>query len=218
MNTQVVLTPPPTPSPSQALSGVLTGSPLYTTFLELLRPWIKRVVNDPRVAEGVAQELLGNTEFLYLLTMLSQDMVLRVSEDELRNAYKVLHTKFREFDIDIEDSIEIVVEHDLWKLRQIKENFSSFTSMYIDFTTKNPGDVYRYVTILVALTILLITSIEVRSHEKLELLASEIKRFADELELYTLTFMLALEKDKEENKVITTARNLEELKMVLGVE
>ena len=218
MNTQVVLTPPPTPSPSQALSGVLTGSPLYTTFLELLRPWIERVVNDPRVAEGVAQELLGNTEFLYLLTMLSQDMVLRVSEDELRNAYKVLHTKFREFDIDIEDSIEIVIEHDLWKLRQIKENFSSFTSMYIDFATKNPGDAYRYVAILVALMVLLIASIEVRSHEKLELLASEIKRLADELELYTLTFMLALEKDREENKVITTVRDLEELKMVLGVE
>jgi hypothetical protein len=30
--------------------------------------------------------------------------------------------------------------------------------------------------------------------------------------------MLALEKDKEENKVITTVRNLEELKIVLGVE
>ena len=56
-------------------------------------------------------------EFLYLLTMLSQDMVLRVSEDELRNAYKVFRTKFREFDIDIEDSIEIVVEHDLCRLR-----------------------------------------------------------------------------------------------------
>jgi hypothetical protein len=66
--------------------------------------------------------------------------------------------------------------------------------------------------------VLLIASIEVRSHEKLELLASEIKRLADELELYTLTFMLILEKDKEENKVITTARNLEELKIVLGVE
>ena len=88
----------------------------------------------------------------------------------------------------------------------------------VDFATKNPGDVYRYVTILVALMVLLIASIEVRSHEKLELLASEIKRLADELELYTLTFMLILEKDKEENKVITTARNLEELKIVLGVE
>jgi hypothetical protein len=201
--------PPPMPSPSQALSGVLTKTRLYTVFLEFLRPWVERVADDPRAVEKIAQKLLGDTRFLYLLIMLSQDMMLRTSEDEMRNVYKIVYTRFREFGIDIEDSIEIMIEHDLWKLRQIKENFSSFISIYIDFAVKNPGDSHRYAVIPIALMLLLIISIEAKSREKLKLMANEIKRLADELELYTLTLMMALEKS-EEDRVVATARNLEE--------
>jgi len=66
--------------------------------------------------------------------------------------------------------------------------------------------------------LLLITSIETKSLEKLKLMADEIKRLADELELYTLTLMMALEKSDEENKVVATAKNLEELKKALEIE
>jgi hypothetical protein len=210
--------PPPTPLPSQALSGVVTRSRLYTVFLEFLRPWIERVADDPGAVEDIAQKLLGDTRFLYLLIMLSQDMMLRVSEDELRNIYKTVYNRFREIGIDLEDSIEIMIEHDLWKLRQIKKNFNNFISIYIDFAVKNPEDTYRYAVILTALMLLLITSIEAESREKLKLIADEIKRLADELELYTLTLMMALEKSDEENKVVATAKNLEELKKALEIE
>jgi hypothetical protein len=206
MGAQVVLTvPPPVPSPSQAVSGRLTGSRLYAAFLEFLRPWIERVVDDPRVVEGVAQELLGDVGFLYLLTLVSQDMVL-VSEDELRNAYRVVCERFGKFGIDVEDSIEIILEHDLWKLRKIKENFTNFASAYIDFALKSPGDAYRYAIILTALMLLLVASMEVSSREKLEPIANEIKRLADELELYTLAFMIMLKKMKKR-----TAEKLKEL-------
>ncbi len=66
--------------------------------------------------------------------------------------------------------------------------------------------------------LLLITSIEAEPREKLKLMADEIKRLADELELYTLTLMMALEKSDEENKVVATAKNLEELKKALEIE
>jgi hypothetical protein len=75
---------------------------------------------------------------------------------------------------------------------------------------KSPGDAYRYAIILIALTLLLTASMEVSSHEKLKPIANEIKRLADELELYTLTFMIMLEKS-EEDKVVATARDPEEL-------
>jgi len=190
--------PPPTPLPSQILSGLVTRTRLYTVFLEFLRPWIERVADDPSTVENIAQKLLGDTRFLYLLIMLSQDMMLRVSEDELRNIYKIVYNRFREVGIDLEDSIEIMIEHDLWKLRQIKKNFNNFISIYIDFAVKNPEDTYRYAVILTALMLLLITNIEAESREKLKLMADEIKRLADELELYTLTLMMALEKSDEE--------------------
>jgi hypothetical protein len=210
--------PPPTPLPSQILSGLVTRTRLYTVFLEFLRPWIERVADDPSTVENIAQKLLGDTRFLYLLIMLSQDMMLRVSEDELRNIYKTVYNRFREVGIDLEDSIEIMIEHDLWKLRQIKKNFNNFISIYIDFAVKNPEDTYRYAVILTALMLLLITSIETKSLEKLKLMADEIKRLADELELYTLTLMMALEKSDEENKVVATAKNLEELKKALEIK
>ena len=218
MSVQTVLTiPPPVPSPSQAVSGRLTGSRLYTAFLEFLKPWIERVIDDPRAVEGVAQELLGNVRFLYILTLVSQDMVL-VSEDELRNAYRMVCERFGKLGIDVEDSIEIMLEHDLWKLRKIKENFINFASAYIGFAVKSPEDAYRYTIILTALMLLLVASMEVSSREKLEPIANEIKRLADELELYTLTFMIMLEKSEEEDKIIATARDPEELRRVLEVE
>jgi hypothetical protein len=71
---------------------------------------------------------------------------------------------------------------------------------------------------VIALMLLLITSIEAEPREKLKLMADEIKRLADELELYTLTLMMALEKSDEENKVVATAKNLEELKKALEIE
>jgi hypothetical protein len=217
MGARAVLTvPPPVPSPSQAVSGKLTGSRLYTAFLEFLRPWIERVIDDPRAVEGIAQELLGDVRFLYLLTLVSQDMVL-VSEDELRNAYRVVCERFEKLGVDVEDSIEIMLEHDLWKLRKIRESFTNFVSVYIGFAVKSPGDAYRYAIILIALMLLLTASMEVSSREKLELIANEIKRLADELELYTLTFMIMLEKS-EEDKVIATARDLEELRRALEIE
>jgi hypothetical protein len=217
MGSQAVFAiPPSVPSPSQAVSGKLTGSRLYTAFLEFLRPWIERVIDNPRAVEGVAQELLGDVGFLYLLTLVSQDMVL-ASEKELSNAYRIVCERFEKLGIDVEDSIEIILEHDLWKLRKIKESFTNFASAYIDFALKSPEDAYRYAIILIALTLLLTASMEVSSREKLELIASEIKRLANELELYTLTFMIMLEKS-EEDKVIATARDLEELRRALEIE
>jgi hypothetical protein len=219
MGAQVVLTvppPPPVPSPLQAVSGKLTGSRLYIAFLEFLRPWIERVIDDPRAVEGIAQELLGDVKFLYLLTLVSQDMVL-ASERELRSAYRVVCERFEKLGIDVEDSIEIILEHDLWKLRKIKESFTNFASAYIGFALKSPEDAYRYAIILTALMLLLVASMEVSSREKLELIANEIKRLADELELYTLTFMIMLEKS-EEDKVIATARDIEELRRALEIE
>ena len=49
-------------------------------------------------------------------------------------------------------------------------------------------------------------------------MANEIKRLADELELYILTLMIALKKNDEEDKVVETAKNLEELMKTLEIK
>jgi len=216
MRSQVALAiPPPSLSPIQALYGVLAKTRLYDTFLEYTRPYIEHVLNEPEAAEEEAQKLLNDTKFLYLLNMLSQDAALTISEDKLRKAYGYIRDRFKEFDIDIEDSMEIILEHDLWRLRQIRGNFDKFTTMLLNFAAENPEDAYRYAVTLTALTLLLITSLGAKTREKLESIANETRKLTDELELYTLTFMAALEENEEENKAVTTAGSAEELRKAL---
>jgi hypothetical protein len=111
--------------------------------------------------------------------------------------------------------MEIILEHELWRLRQIRENFDKFTTMLLNFAAESPEDAYRYAVIPTALTLLLIASLIAETREKLELISNEIRKLADELELYTLTFMVALEENEEENKVVATTRSPEELKKAL---
>jgi len=216
MSSQVALAiPPPSPSPIQALYGALAKTRLYNTFLEYTRPYIEHVLNKPEAAEKEAQKLLNDTKFLYLLNMLSQDAALTISEDKLRETYENVKGKFREFGIDIDDPMEIILEHELWRLRQIRGNFDKFTAMLLNFAAESPEDAYRYAVIPTALTLLLIASLIAETREKLEPISNEIRKLADELELYTLTFMVALEENEEENKVVATARSPEELKKAL---
>jgi len=111
--------------------------------------------------------------------------------------------------------MEIMLEHELWRLRQIRGNFDKFTTMLLNFAAESPEDAYRYAVILTALTLLLIASLETKTREKLGSIANKIKELTDELELYTLTFMVALEENEEENKAVTTARSTEELRKAL---
>lgn len=42
--------------------------------------------------------------------MLSQDAALTISDDKLRKAYGYVRSRFKEFGIDIEDPMEIILE------------------------------------------------------------------------------------------------------------
>jgi hypothetical protein len=159
MSSQVALAiPPPSPSPIQTLYGTLAKTRLYNTFLEYTRPYIEHVLNEPEAADEEAQKLLNDKEFLYLLNMLSQDAALTIYEDKLRETCEHVRSKFMEFDIDIEDPMEIMLEHDLWRLRQIRGNFDDFVTMFLNFAMESPEDAYKYAVTLTALTLLLIAS------------------------------------------------------------
>jgi hypothetical protein len=87
--------------------------------------------------------------------------------------------------------------------------------MLLNFAAESPEDAYRYAVISTALTLLLIASLNAKTREKLESIANKIKELTDELELYTLTFMVALEENEEENEVAITAGSPEELRRTL---
>jgi len=215
MSSQVALAiPPPLSMPLQALYGTLIRTHPYNTFLEYVKPHIKHILDRPETAEEEAKELLNDIKFL-LLTTLLQCAVLTISEDKLREAYGYAQDIFGKFGIDIEDLMEIILEHDLWKLRQIRGNFDDFVTMFLNFAAESPEDAYRYAVISTALTLLLIASLGAKTREKLESIANETRKLTDELELYTLTFMVTLERNEEENRVVVTAGSTEELRKAL---
>jgi hypothetical protein len=95
-----------------------------------------------------------------------------------------------------------------------QENFDKFTTMLLNFAAESPEDAYRYAVISTTPTLLLIASLNA-NREKLESIANKIKELTDELELYTLTFIVALEENEEENKAAITAGSPEELRRTL---
>jgi hypothetical protein len=76
-----------------------------------------------------------------------------------------------------------------------------------------PEDANRYIIVYMSVFLLLIATIEAKSLEKLRALGEELNRFAEELELYTLTFMIGMDESWEkELDIVATARTPEELR------
>jgi len=123
--------------------------------------------------------------------------------------------------IDASEAIETVVEQDMWKVRQVKKSFGKFVSAFLEFLVSHPEDFCRYLVVYTALLLLFLALDEfsVVAEEKLKALREEVLRLAEELEAFTLTFMLMTERvGKEELEVTGEARSREELRRVLGLE
>jgi archaellum biogenesis protein FlaJ (TadC family) len=48
---------------------------------------------------------------------------MRFSERVLVLTYRELGERFKSVGVDVEDALEAILEHDLWKLRQVRSNF-----------------------------------------------------------------------------------------------
>lgn len=211
---QIILFPP-----IQASPIVPAESDLYFRLLERLRPYLESVLENPSKVESIAERLLGDASTMILYILASQDALIRATERDLIEAYGFIGERFKNAGIDVKDVIEVILEHDLWRLRQIRSNFGKFAIMYLDFIEKYPEDAYKYVITLLSIVLLLLASYITESSIKLQLIGEELNKISEELESYTLTFMLTLEKpEKEETRIIVSLQTLEELRKVLGVE
>jgi len=186
--------------PIQAPPIVLVDSDLYSRLLKRLRPYLESVLENPSKVESIAERLLGDTSTMILYILASQDTLIRAAERDLIKAYRSISERFKNVGVNVEDVVEVILEHDLWKLRQIRSNFEKFAIMYLDFIEKYPEDAYKYVITLLSITLLLLVNYITESPMKLQLIGEELNKISEELESYTLTFILTFEKLEKEEK------------------
>jgi hypothetical protein len=90
--------------------------------------------------------------------------------------------------------------------------------MYLDFILNYPDDAYYYVVILPSTMLVLSATYETIEPTKLRSIGEALSTLSEELESYTLTFMLMHGKSGMEEEVSATARTREELRRVFWLE
>lgn len=205
-------------SPTQASSVIPAECSECRQLVEYLRPYIGSVLEEPGRVKSVAERLLEDERALSLLILVSQAALTRVSEGDLESIYRDLSVRFENAGVDVGDALEAIYEHDLWKLRQIRGDFGKFISVYLDFIVNYPDDAYNYVVTLLSIILIILAAHETEDISKLKSLGEVLSTLSEELESYTLTFMLTLERPVGEKDVVATARTREELRKALGFE
>jgi len=207
-------------SPSQASSVIPAECAECRKLIEYLKPYILSVLEEPGNVESVAKRLLEDERALSLLALVSQITlmkIVKISESDLVATYRELGERFKSVGVDVEDALEAILEHDLWKLRQVRSNFGRFALMYLDFILNYPEDAYKYVVTLLSIMLLLLATYETIESTKLRSIGEALNTLSEELESYTLTFMLMLEKPRVEEEVSATAKTREELRRTFGL-
>jgi hypothetical protein len=194
---------------------------LYIKLLERLKPYLDNILEKPENVEVIAENLLKDQHTMDLIILVNQE-VLKLPEDLLHKILSSLYTLvdvFKEAGVNVEEALDIIIEHEEWKLNQIFKNFGKYASMIFDFFTKCPEDANRYTIVYMSVSLLLLATNMTNELDKLKAIGEELNRFSEELETYTLTFMLAMDESFEkESNVMATAKTSEELRRVLEID
>jgi hypothetical protein len=171
--------------------------------------------------EVMAEKLLKDQHVMYLIELVNQE-ILKFPKNFLLKSLKslyVLADEFKEVGVNVEEALDLFIEHETWKLQQFFKNYEKFAGMIFDFFTKYPEDANRYTIVYMSMFLLLLATNMVTVSEKLKAISEELNRLSEELETYTLTFMLAMNKSFErESNIVATAKTSEELKRVLEID
>ncbi|TDA38752.1 MAG: hypothetical protein DSO09_03680 [Candidatus Methanomethylicota archaeon] len=194
-------------------------SELNLALMKCLKPYINKIIENPENIEIIVEKFLRDEKAIPLLFYTFQEVIMKVTLEELTEKDLAEIFKYEKFKkAEIKDALEIILEHDLWKLKQIKNNFDKYAITLYNFSINYPEDAHKYVITLLSIILLLLALNEVTTHDKLKIIEDKLNKLSDELESYTLTFMLMLEERKEENKITTIVKNSKELKEVLDIE
>jgi len=181
-----------------------------------LRRYVDEVLRAPDRARDVAARMLADEEVMLYLSVVSMAAVA-LTPEELSEQLRLYQERFRDSGVDVTESLEVIEEHDMWKLKQLRENLVRYASAMADFVLKYPEDAHEYLVTYLSASLLLMAALEARSPEELVSVGRALNRVAEDLEAFTLTFRLTVEGPESERQgVVGVIRGPDDLKRALS--
>jgi len=181
-----------------------------------LRRYVDEVLRAPDRARDVAARMLADEEVMLYLSVVSMAAVA-LTPEELSEQLRLYQERFRDSGVDVTESLEVIEEHDMWKLKQLRENLMRYASAMADFAREYPEDAHEYLVTYLSTFLLLMAALEARSPEELVSVGRALNRVAEDLEAFTLTFRLTVEGPESERQgVVGVIRGLDDLKRALS--
>jgi len=181
-----------------------------------LRRYVDEVLRAPDRARDVAARMLADEEVMLYLSVVSMAAVA-LTPEELSEQLRLYQERFRDSGVDVTESLEVIEEHDMWKLKQLRENLMRYASAMADFAREYPEDAHEYLVTYLSTFLLLMAALEARSPEELVSVGRALNRVAEDLEAFTLTFRLTVEGPESERQgVVGVIRDLDDLKRALS--
>ncbi|MFP3319838.1 MAG: hypothetical protein RXO24_04700 [Acidilobus sp.] len=181
-----------------------------------LRRYVDEVLRTPDRARDVAARMLTDEEAMLYLSVASMAAVA-LTPEELSEQLRLYQERFRGSGVDVTESLEVIEEHDMWKLKQLRENPMRYASAMADFVREYPEDAHEYLVTYLSASLLLTAALEARSPEGPASVGRALNRVAEDLEAFTLTLRLMVEGfDGERQGVVGVIRGPDDLKRALS--
>jgi len=181
-----------------------------------LRRYVDEVLGAPDRARDVAARMLTDEEAMLYLSVVSMAAVA-LTPEELSELLRLYQERFKGSGVDVTESLEVIEEHDMWKLKQLRENLVRYASAMADFVLKYPEDAHEYLVTYLSTFLLLMAALEARSPEGLASVGRALNEVAEDLEAFTLTFRLMVEgPEGERQDVVGVIRGPDDLRRVLS--
>jgi len=181
-----------------------------------LRRYVDEVLRAPDRARDVAARMLADEEAMFYVFVASM-AALTLTPEELSEQSRLYQERFRGSGVDVTESLEVIEEHDMWKLKQLRENLMRYASAMADFAREYPEDAHEYLVTYLSTFLLLMAALEARSPEELVSVGRALNKVAEDLEAFTLTFRLMVEGSEGERQgVVGVIRGPDDLRRALS--
>jgi len=181
-----------------------------------LRRYVDEVLRTPDRVLDVAARMLADEEAMFYVFVASM-AALTLTPEELSEQSRLYQERFRGSGVDVTESLEVIEEHDMWKLKQLRENLMRYASAMADFAREYPEDAHEYLVTYLSTFLLLMATLEARSPEELVSVGSALNKVAEDLEAFTLTFRLTVEGfEGERQGVVGVIRGPDDLRRALS--
>jgi len=181
-----------------------------------LRRYVDEVLRTPDRVMDVAARMLADEEAMFYVFVASM-AALTLTPEELSEQSRLYQERFRGSGVDVTESLEVIEEHDMWKLKQLRENLMRYASAMADFAREYPEDAHEYLVTYLSTFLLLMAALEARSPEELVSVGRALNKVAEDLEAFTLTFRLMVEGSEGERQgVVGVIRGPDDLRRVLS--